>query len=108
MASIFQQAKDIESQVVNILATFDLDYLPKQQKELVISIRHQVIDARLDARDYEYAETREEQLRIAKEGKERLTQLEKTILKASEYNVFSAIDTAQISARIGQLISQMD
>lgn len=107
MASVFQQAKDLEAQVGGILSAYDVEDLPMRQKELVIQLKHQLIDARIDARDYEYAETREEQLHIAKEARERLTLLKQTILKASEHNVFSAVDIAQLSARIEQ-ISQMD
>jgi hypothetical protein len=108
VASIFQQAKDLEAQVGGILSAFDVEDLPMQQKELVIQLKHQLVDARIDARDYEYAETRDDQLRVAQESHERLALLKQTILKASEHNVFSAVDIAQLSARIEQIISQMD
>ena len=108
MAGIFQQAKELEAQVGGILSTFDVEDLRHAQKELVILLKHQLVDAKLDARDYEYAETREAQLNVAKQARERLTSLKQNILKASEYNVFSAVDIAQISARIEQIISQMD
>jgi hypothetical protein len=106
--SLYDQAKELESQIGSILSFYDISELPMQQKDLVTVLKHQLIDARLDARDYEYAETRAEQLLHAKEGKQRLKELSQSILKASEYNLFGAVDVAQISARIEQLISGME
>jgi hypothetical protein len=92
----------------SVLSAYDVTEFPAKEKELVAQLKHLLIDARLDARDYEYAETRAEQLRIVKEAKERLEQLQQGILKASEYNLFSAVDVAELSARIQQLISGMN
>ncbi|HEU4914730.1 MAG TPA: hypothetical protein VFT16_05025 [Candidatus Saccharimonadales bacterium] len=106
--SLHDQAKALESQISSILSFYDISELPMQQKDLVTNLKHQLVDIRLDARDYEYAETRAEQLQHAKEGKQRLGQLEQSILKASEYNMFGAVDVAHISAGIEQLISGME
>lgn len=106
--SLYDQAKALESQIGIILSSYDIGDLPMQQKDLVTKLKHQLVDAKLDARDYEYAETRAEQLQHAKEGKKRLKGLNQSILKASEYNLFGAVDVAQLSARIEQLISGME
>jgi hypothetical protein len=106
--SLYNQAKELESQISIILSSFDVGELPMQQRDLVTKLKHQLVDAKLDTRDYEYAETRAEQLEHAKAGKKRLRGLLQSILKASEYNLFGAVDVAQLSARIEQLISDME
>jgi hypothetical protein len=102
-----QQARELETQVGGIISSYDIGDLPTVQKELLITIKHQLTDARLDVRDYEYAETRAEQLNHAKEAKERLEGLQENILKASESDLFGAIDVAQLSARIQHVITQL-
>jgi hypothetical protein len=106
--SLHDQAKALESQIGTILSFYDVSELPMQQKDLVTNLKHQLVDIRLDARDYEYAQTRAEQLQHAKEGKQRLRQLQQSLLKASEYNMFGPVDVAHISAGIEQLISGME
>lgn len=106
--SLLQQARELEVQVGATLSSYDITELPMRQRELVSQLKHQLVDVRLDVRDYEYAETRAEQLRLAVEGKKRLEELQKSILKASEYNMFGAIDIAELSVRIEQLMSGME
>lgn len=106
--SLLTQARKLEIQIGATLSSYDVTELPMQQRELVSQLKHQLVDVRLDARDYEYAETRAEQRRLTVEGKQRLEQLQKSILQASEYNMFGAVDIAQLSARIEQLMSDME
>jgi hypothetical protein len=106
--SLFQQARELETQVNNILSTFDVAELSMNEKQLVNTIKHQLIDGRLDTREYEYAQTRVEQLHAVHEGARDYEQLRHNIVKASEHNLFGAVDVAQISARIEHIISQME
>lgn len=106
--SLFEQAKELETQIGGILSVYDIADMPQAEREFATALKHQLIDARLDARDYEYAETRAEQLTVATGAKKRLEQLEKTIAKASEHNLFSAVDVAQLSARIQQISAGME
>lgn len=106
--SLYQQARELEQQIGSVLSTRDIDELPPKQRELTIQLRNLLIDVRLDARDYEYAETRANQLNVVKDSKKRLDALRQTIIKASEYNVFSPVDVAELSARIEQLYSGME
>jgi hypothetical protein len=106
--SLFQQARELETQVGNILSMYDISDLPNSEKQLVNTIKHQLIDGRLDTRQYEYAQTRNEQLQAAREGKRHYDQLRQNIVKASEYNLFGAVDVAQLSARIEQLTSHLE
>jgi len=106
--SIFQQAKELETQVGKQLSAYDLADLPREQRDRIIQLKNTLIDARLDARDYEYAQTRADQLQAAKEARLRLEQAQAAIVKTSEYGLFSAVDVAQLSANIQQLIARMD
>jgi hypothetical protein len=103
-----QQARELETQVGGIISSYDIGDLPNIQKDLLNTIKHQLTDARLDTRDYEYAETRADQLLAAKEAKARFLSLQDNIVKASESDLFGAIDVAQLSARIQHLIANME
>lgn len=81
----------------------DMDVLNREVRDNVTLIKRLIVDTRLDIRDYELSETREEQLRYAAEGSKRLEELRTSIITASEYNIFSAIDIA----RIGSLLDQI-
>lgn len=70
-------------------------------------IKRQAIDARLEVRDYEYAETRAEQQKSALSANKYLQKLQTNMLKASESNLFSAADVALLSAQIEQIISEL-
>jgi hypothetical protein len=70
-------------------------------------LKNDLIDARLDIRDYELSETREDQLRRARDANKRLERIRKSILAASEYNVFNAVDVAQLTAQLEQIIENL-
>ena len=98
--SLQQQIRDIASHIGVILSAQDVDILTHEERALLATIKRQVADARLDVRDYDYADTRAEQLRHATAGKKNLDTVLKNILKASEYNMFGPVDIAQLSAQI--------
>lgn len=95
--------KRLEAQIINMLSFLDVQSLSQDEQKIIRDLKRDVIDARLDIQDYELAETREQQLKDAKEAKKRLDQVRNGILAASEHNVFSAIDVAQLSANIEQI-----
>ncbi|HEY5806098.1 MAG TPA: hypothetical protein VIS56_01780 [Candidatus Saccharimonadales bacterium] len=103
--SPFKLAKDISAHVARLVSGLDIDSLPLNVRETVMTLKAQATDIRLDVRDYGMAETREDQQRLAKEAVERLESIQATILKASEYNLLSAADVAQLSAQLQQLIT---
>jgi hypothetical protein len=106
--SPFLLIKALETQLRGTLSRLDVASLPHGEQKLVTTLRNDLVDARLDVRDYELSETREEQIRKMKEAKARLTKVRKEILAASEYNIFSAVDVAQISAQIEQIIEKLE
>jgi len=101
--SPFLAIKALETQMNAVLSGLDLFELPKAEQKVVVRLRDELIDARLDIRDYELSETREEQLAKARDAKSRLDKIRKDILAASEYNVFTAIDVAQLTAQLEQI-----
>lgn len=106
--SLVQQARELDNSLRDSLSSLDIDSLPLHERELITLIKRQVSDVRLDVRDYEYADTRVEQLKYIKESRKRFDEIEKNILKGSEYDLFSAITIVQLSTQIQQLIAQMD
>ena len=86
-----------------LLAAIDIDMLSHAERRNVARMKQLLVDARLDVRDYELSETRVEQVEKAVAAKNRLDELRRDILRASEHNMFSAIDVAQISAQIDQI-----
>lgn len=105
--SLLKDMQALEAHVVGLFALHDITTLPHAQKELVSMIKNQLVDARLDVRDFEYAQSRAEQLEYARESRPRLEELHKNVLKASGYGLFSAVDTAHTSARLQQILSHM-
>jgi len=105
VASLVDQAKSVESRIGVVIASFDLDDMPVKERDLLTACKQTAIDARLDIRDYEYADTRADQIELAKEARMRLKTLHNLLVKASEYNVFGAVDIAHLSAQIEQLIA---
>jgi hypothetical protein len=89
------------------LAALDIDDLGHAERKNVVLTRQLLADCRLDIRDYELSETRDEQLRNAAEANKRLEQLRGKILVASEHNIFSAIDIAQVSAELDEIVARL-
>jgi hypothetical protein len=105
--SLFEQTKDLVSQISSLIAAYDIDSFGPTERELLTTLKRRLGDIRLDVRDYEYAETRLEQQALGREARKRLTALQKDILKASEYSLFSAIDVAQLTAKAEHINEQL-
>lgn len=99
--SPFLAMQRVEGQVKTLLRVIDADVLSQDEKKAMASIRRLAVDARLDIRDYELSETREEQLKCAVAAKKRVEKLEKAILAAGL--VFGAADVAQLGAQLEQI-----
>lgn len=101
--SPFLAIKSFETQLLASLRPIDIYEVPAAERKVITQLKNEVVDARLDIRDYELSETRDEQLRKAHVATRRLEHIRKNILAASEYNVFSAVDVAQLSAQLEQI-----
>ena len=105
--SFLEQAKALEAHATSVLAAFDVDSVSLDERKLIQTLKRLLIDARLDARDYEYAETRLEQLRLGATARKTFERLRQTIVAASERNVFSAVDVAHLTAQIEYMIANI-
>lgn len=105
--SPLNSAKGLQAQIESILMSVELDTLPVDYREIVRNIKRLAADARLEVRDYEYAETLAEQASNAKNARIYFERLQSNIIKASEANIFSAVDVAHTSALIQKIISDI-
>lgn len=105
--SPYDQAKELVRQLNSILSSLDIDSLSREERDLAVGIKQLFDHVRLGARDYDYADSRYEQEQSAVETKQYLEQLQAAILKASEFNLFGAVDVAHASAHIQQLVSRL-
>lgn len=103
--SPFLAMRRIEEQMKSVLRTVDVDFLGVHDKKIVNGLRRLLIDARLDVRDYELSETRDEQIKKAFLGKKRLIKLNKAIIDL--YNVFGPADVAHLSAQVEYVSSRL-
>ena len=106
--SVYVLARRLEADIVRILSGVDVHDLGVQAGRAVTVLKHQVTDMRLDVRDYEQSETRAEQLQLRKAGHERLEEVRQSMLVASEHNLFSAIEIAQLSAHIDNITERLE
>jgi hypothetical protein len=106
--TLLDEAKGLAGHVGTILSAFDVSELPQRERDLVVQLKNQLIDVRLDVQAYEYAQTRAEQQAAARDAKERLRIVQETILAASQHNIFGAVDVAQLSAVTEHIISRLE
>jgi hypothetical protein len=99
--------KSLETQLRAVLSKLDISVLPKEERVIVTALKNNLTDARLDVRDYEFSETRAEQQKLAKQAHESLAKVRTGILSASEYNVFNAVDVAQFTAQLEQIVDDI-
>jgi propanediol dehydratase small subunit len=107
-ASPYILIKSLEGIVTSVLSTVDIYDLDAQAVKTVTSLQKQIIETRLDVRDYELSETREEQLKYAKSSKHQLEMVRKNILAASEYNIFGPVDVAQLTAQLELITEKLE
>lgn len=99
--SPFVAMQRVETQIKIVLRGLDTDTFDGEQRKVVVTLKRLIVDTRLDIRDYELSETRDEQLKNAAEAKKRVAKVQTNILLAG--NVFGAADVAQLSAQLEQI-----
>lgn len=100
--SPFILMKQLEGDVLRLLSHLDITLLDTKEQHLIAQLKNGLIDARLEIQDYELAETREHQLRNARDAKKYLIKIEKFIT-TNPSGAFGAVDTAHLFAQIGQI-----
>jgi hypothetical protein len=99
--SPFLAIKHVEVVVKGMLRRFDADMLEPAEKKAIADLKRLLVDTRLDIRDYELSETREEQIKCALRAKRQLQKLQKLILIVG--SAFGPADVAQLSAQLDQI-----
>lgn len=99
--SPFLAMQRVEGNIKALLRNIDIGQLGQAEKKNVTNLRRLAVDCRLDIRDYELSETREDQLRCAKTAKKQLTKLREAILAVG--SLFGPADVAQITAQLEQI-----
>ena len=99
--------RDIENQTRRILRSVNIFKLNRTASNALTDLRQVLSDARIYTQDYELSETREEQIENATRAREYLESARRDILTASEFNIFNAVDVAQMTAQIDQIISDL-
>lgn len=94
--------RQIERRIKLIVREVDTDKLSKQEKHSIAQIKMALSEIRLDLRDYEFAETRAEQLKWRDMAHHNLRALTMLITRLGQ--IFTAIDVAELSAQI-ELVS---
>jgi hypothetical protein len=105
--SLLKQFTTIVGQIGSILNRFDQDTLDRPALRLVGTIKHLLADTRLDIRDWEMSDSRAEMQQNARQAIERLEQARTGILMASEQNIFTAIEIAEVSARFDVIVREL-
>jgi hypothetical protein len=101
------RVKRLEADVRQILRKTNEAKLDRKYRNALTELRQNLVDIRIYTNAYEFSEERPEQLENAKMSKEYLQKARQHILKASEANIFSAIDVAHLSAQIDQTIGDL-
>ena len=104
--SPFLLVKQLEGDMLRLLSHLDIPTLSTKEQHAVAQLKNALIDARLEIQDYELAETRNHQLRNAKDAKGYLHNVEK-LMSANPAGVFGAVDVAHLTAYIGQITDKL-
>jgi hypothetical protein len=104
--SPFLLVKQLESDILYLLAQIDISYLSTPEQQKIAQLKNNLIDARLEIQDYELAETRENQLRNAKDAKKYLKKI-RVVISGNQLNVFGAVDVAHLSAKVEQIADRL-
>lgn len=100
--SPFLLMKQLEGDVLRLLSHVDITELETAEQHKLAQLKNLLIDTRLEIQDYELAETRDNQLRNARDAKQRLDTIQKAI-SGSTLSVFGSVDVAHLVAKIGQI-----
>jgi hypothetical protein len=99
--------KQVDTQVSMILRKVDQAQAGSKARAAIAKLGQALVDSKIYSTDYELSEMRDEQLENAKTARKYLNQARAAILKASEFNVFGAVDVAHLTAKIDQAKAEL-
>lgn len=94
--------KQLEGDILRLLAFVDIADIDTKQQHAIAQLKNALIDGRLEIQDYELAETRDNQLRNAKNAKQYLENV-RDLIMSNPANVFGAVDVAHLTAQLEQI-----
>ncbi|MCA9327713.1 hypothetical protein KDA14_04250 [Candidatus Saccharibacteria bacterium] len=106
MQSLTSVAQHIDRRVKGLLREHDEESLPKSQRADIRRLRLACNEIKLDVRDYEYAETRTEQLKWRKIATHNIGVAEHALLALGD--IFSPADVAELGAQLGSLAEKLE
>jgi ribosome-binding factor A len=98
--------KQLATQMNQIVRRLDRNELSSKDRTVLAKTAQDLATARVYASAYELSETREEQLENTKAAKKWLNLVNKNLLAMS--HIFSAIDTAHMTAQIDLILSKLE
>jgi len=101
------RVKRLEADVRQVLRKTDQSKLERKYRSSLAELRQNLVDIRIYTNAYEFSEERPEQLENAQIARDYLNQAKQHILKASEVDVFSAIEVAHLTAQIDKVIGDL-
>lgn len=101
-ATAHHRARLLETNIGRILTNAS-EHADRATSATIRVLKQSMVEARLDVRDYELADSRADQLRHAREARQRLLMVRQQILVLSQDNIFGAAEVAHLSATIDQL-----
>jgi hypothetical protein len=103
--SPFLAMQQVERQLKGLLRGVDAESLEPAEKKALSNLRRLSVDARLDIRDYELSETRDEQVKKMQAARKRLAKLQASVLSVGF--VFGPADVAQLTAQLEHIQSRL-
>jgi len=101
------QVKRLHEDVRALVADITMQADDSANKKLVMSLRRELNDFRLDVRDYEFAENKADQQKMARAALKRLEKLRKVLLALSDVGLVSSVDVAAYSARFDMVTKEL-
>ena len=90
-----------------MFAALDVDIIGPGTAKTIKLCKVALVDAKLDIRDFESADSRAEMLDMAKVAQSRLDEVRRYMLAISEHGIFSAIDVAQLSVQLDKIAGHL-
>ncbi len=96
--------KQVDTEISLVLRKVEIHKLSQKNRELLAKLQQELNDARIYSRDYEGADNPEDRMKNAAFARKWLKRAHRDMLSASEHNIFGAVEVAQLSAQIDQII----
>lgn len=105
--SLAKQAKKLERYINTLEHAKQLNKLSSAPREVMIALTTSIFQARRATETYSGSDDTKEQLMALQEAIDAFTQVNKSILLASEYDLVDTVDVAHLSALSEQILDRL-